>query len=61
VATTYTEEHGVRSGLPAAKEFQGGAMEEGSHRFNYGLEKKQRHNQLQSVGKMGTRRRAWSI
>jgi hypothetical protein len=39
-ATTCTEELRVRSGLSVVKEFQRGAMEEGSHRFNRGLEKK---------------------
>jgi hypothetical protein len=56
--------HGEARGearLPAVKEFQRMAMEEGTHRFNRGLEKKQRRRELQPVGKMGMRRGAWSI
>jgi hypothetical protein len=43
------------------KEFERRAMEEGSHRFNHGVEKKQRCRGLHPVGKLGTRRGAWSI
>jgi hypothetical protein len=52
-AATFTEELGVRSGPSTAKEFQRRAMEEGSCRFNRGLEKKQKRGSSSRWGKWG--------